>query len=254
MEDNQLYNEEEIVKILKNASQIQTQEELSIKKEGISKKELFEIAEEIGIDKNSLEEAILKNEFSEKTPFYNWLKGTSTIHLTNIIDGEVSKKNWDELMPEIRNLLHSMGQDSIQKKSFEWNSQVKDIGYKHISLAPYKGKTKIRFSSGWKGLTFIVSFFSFLIPFMITSISFDGSTVPFAIVALIASIVGTGGIMTTRLYLKSYFEKQLRLFKNISKKLEEKLSKSNSEQRIVIEDDTYNSENELKTPSTKTQS
>lgn len=254
MKDDQLYNEEEIVKLLRNASQIQTQKELKTKKEGVSKKELFEIAEEIGIDSNSLQEAILKNNFYKRTPSFHWFKGTSNIQLTNIINGEVSNENWDELVPEVRKLLHNIGQDSVQKKSFEWKIHVKDISYKHISLAPYKSKTKIQFNSGWKGLTFIISFFSFLIPFMITSISFAEFNLPLILIALIASIVGLGGIMTTRLYLKSYFEKQIRVFKNISKALEKKLTLSNSEKRIVIENDVYNSKDELKTSSSKTRS
>lgn len=246
MDKDSIFSKKEIGEILSKASEIQNRKDLSGDKEGLSKKELLEIAREVGVDEGSIHEALQNIQNPESNAPFNWIRGTSKIQMITTIDKEISSDDWEEIILEIRKVTGGIGKASEVGKSFEWEQSIKDIGYKHLSLSPKDGKTKVQYINSWSGIKFIVSFFSFLIPFMITAISQDGSSNTILLSSILATLGGLAGLSASRIFLKIYFDRQKERAASLTSAISTKFSKStNSDSpKISLEEDVYDSENE----------
>lgn len=235
MDQKRTFSKEEISKILARASKIQTRKDLYGDEQGLTEEELMHIAEEVGIDKESLFEAIQSADVPEMDSDFNWITATSKIQDIHIVDGEISEENWENVVLDIRRATSGIGKINNVGKSFEWEQRLREIGYRHISLTPQDGRTKIQFVSNWRGLKITSSFFSFLAGMAITGIFMDGSNLPDIIFFLLPLLGGFGALGIGRLYLKNYFEKQKAQFRQIIKSIGKQLRNSN-ESEIVIEE------------------
>lgn len=245
MPENRTFNKEEIRIILNRASEIQTQKDLYGDKEGLSEAELLEVANEVGIDKSSLLEALNKLNETEFNDTFNWLKGTSRLQRINYADGEINEKLWDEVIQEIRKINGGIGKISHVGSTYEWEQRMQEIGYKHISFTPQKGKTKIQYVSSWAPLRFLILFMGSFLFGVLMLIALKGIGIPKSTAVLFSPIGGLIGFSTGMIYLKSRFEKEKRRLKNIINSVSKKINDL-SNPSIVIEDEILddNSENE----------
>lgn len=251
MDKDPVFSKKEISTILAKASEIQTQKDIYGDKEGLSKKELIGIAKEVGVDENSILEALQSIQNPESNAPFNWLRGTSKVQTITTIDRELTSDDWEEIILEIRRVTGGIGKTSEMGKSFEWEQNIKDIGYKHLSLSPKDGKTKIQFVSSWSGVKFIVSFFSFLIPFMITAISQDGSSNTILFSSILAMLGGLTGLGASRVFLKLYFDNQKERANSLISVISTKFKNTSGSSKITIEEDAYNSVDKLSNSSIK---
>ncbi len=239
---SELYSKKEISSILSKASEIQQRKDLYGDRDGLTESELVELAAEVGIDRDSLLEALENVKLPNSKNEFNWFKGTAAVQDIQLMEGEVSKENWDRVIREIRRTTGGVGESSKQGDSFEWVQRFKEIGFRHISLTPEKGKTKIQYVYKWNGLKFMSGFFSFMFAFAIAVIAFENSTFPKALSLPISFAVGGIGSYLNRFFLKSYFERKKATMHRVMNGIRAELKKQ-SGSRIVIEDqDIYDSE------------
>ena len=158
------FNKKEISQILRKASEIQTNKELYGDRDGLTSEELINLAAEVGIDETSVLEAIEGRDIEKFNNHFSWWKGTTKIQTIELVDGEISPEIWDDIIREIRRVVGGIGKDMHTRTSFEWEQRMKDIGYRHISLTPQNGKTRIQYVYNWRGIRFISAFFGFIIP------------------------------------------------------------------------------------------
>lgn len=215
MDSKRTFSKEEISKIFAKASKIQTQKDLYGDEQGLTQEELLRVAEEVGIDKDSLIEAIHSPDVPELDSEFNWITATSHIQDVQIVNGEITEESWEKVVQDIRRVTGGIGKLNTVGKSFEWEQRLKEIGYKHISLTPENGTTKIQFVSNWKGLKFLSTFLSFLAGAAITGIALDGTNFADIVYFLLPLLGGSIALGIGRFYLKSYFKKQKSIFKNI---------------------------------------
>lgn len=242
MSNNHIYTQKEISKILSKASEIQQRKDLYGDKDGLTEKELVELAAEVGIDKDSLLEALENVKLPNVTNEFNWLKGTVTVQDIQLMDGEVTDENWDQIIREIRRTTGGVGESSKHGNSFEWMQRFKEIGFRHISFTPEKGKTKVQYAYKWTGLKFMTGFFSFMFAFAIAVLTLENSTLPEALSIPISLAVGGIGSFLNRLYLKPYFERKKATMYRVMDGIRAELKKQ-SGSRIIIEDQKlYDSE------------
>ncbi len=244
-----IFSKQEVSDILRKASEIQTQKDLYGDREGLSRQELEQLAKEVGIDPDSLQKAIQSKDSVEFKDSFNWISGTSKIQDVAVVEGEVSKENWDEIIREIRKVIGGIGKDSYQRNSFEWEQRLKEIGYRHISLTPKDGQTTIQYVYSWRGIRFMSNMFGFMIPSMFAVGSFADSGYPLLAFILIGTIAGLAGVLATRLFLKPYFEKQKLLMKQTIDVISKKLMPSTASS-IVIEEGAYEDSDTLSSQST----
>ena len=53
-----------------------------------------------------------------------------------IIYGEISDDTWEEMVLVVRRTLHGIGEKSKQGRTFGWQQQFKNMGFRHISFTP----------------------------------------------------------------------------------------------------------------------
>lgn len=241
MNPKRTYSKEEISKILARASKIQTRKDLYGDSQGLTKEELKHIAEEVGIDKDSLLEAIQTSELPAFDSNFNWITATSKVQDVQLVDGEISEEEWEDVVQEIRRVTGGIGKPNKVGRSFEWEQRLKEVGYKHISLTPQNGSTKIQFVSNWRGLKIISTFLPFILGFALSSIFLDGSTLPEMTRILIALFGASLGLGLGRIYLKNYFEKQKSQFLGIVSAINKRLA-PNSPPEVSIDEPNHQQE------------
>lgn len=79
MDNNRTFSKEEISKILAKASKIQAGKDLYGDQPGLTEEELVHIAEEVGIDRDSLLEAIQSPDMPELDSTFNWITASHKI-------------------------------------------------------------------------------------------------------------------------------------------------------------------------------
>lgn len=235
MENKRIYSKEEISKILTKASKIQARKELYGDQQGLTEDELLHIAEEVGIDKDSLQEAIRTSDMPELDSDFNWITASHKIQEVHIVPGEVDENTWEEIVLEIRRITGGIGKINKVGKSFEWEQRRREIGYRHISLTPNEHNTKIQFVSNWRQLMITSGFLSFIAGATITGIFLDGTSYPDIVYFLLPMLGGFGALGVGRFYLKSYFEKQKTQFIEIIKSIGKRVGTS-MEPEISLED------------------
>ncbi len=236
---NQVFSKQEISDILKKASEIQTQKDLYGDKEGLSKEELIALAKEVGIDQESLLQAINQKDIPVIENEFNWVKGTVSVQDIQVFDGEVNKDNWDQVIREIRRTTGGIGETNIQGNTFEWMQRFKEIGTRHISLTSEHGKTRVQYVYKWNGLKFMTGFFGAMFMFAFIFISLDGSGLSERLAALFSFLAGGFGWYLNRLFLKPQFERNKKTMKRVIDGLKKELSKSSSPSITIEDSDVY---------------
>lgn len=247
--DKKIYSKKEISKILNKASEIQTQKDLYGDREGLNEQELIDLAKEVGIDKSSLLEALEKvNEPNLDKPF-NWIKGSSKVQQITSVNGEISEEHWDEVVQEIRKINGGIGKLIKTNSSFEWEQRMQEIGYKHISFTPQKGKTKIQYISSWAPLRFLILFMSFFLTGVLALIFLKGIGIPKYMAVLFSPIGGLFGYSAGIIFLKARFEKEKTKLKNIVNAVSKKIQNLKISTFEIEEEEFESDQNSSSSPS-----
>ena len=241
MNNSRTYSKEEISKILAKASKIQTRKDLYGDEQGLTEEELLHVAEEVGIDRDSLIEAIHSSDVTELDSDFNWIKATSRIQDVQFVNGEITEESWEKVVQDIRRVTGGIGKLNTVGKSFEWEQRIKEVGYKHISLTPKDGSTKIQFISNWKGIKILATIMPFLAGVGITGIFLDGTNFVDIVYFILPLLGGFLGLGIGRVYLKNYFERQKSTFKKIISSISKTLNPKH-EPQIVIDERESNEE------------
>lgn len=144
------YNDKEVARIIKQASELQQSDAPGESASGLSLAELEQIAREAGIDPAMVRRAAvdLDAQVSVGRPS-RFLGAPSSLALERTIDGEVSPDEYDALVAEIQRAVGGMGSASLLGRSLQWTSAG---GGRHrvstrtvqVTVAPKNGRTTIR--------------------------------------------------------------------------------------------------------------
>ncbi|MFD2533370.1 hypothetical protein [Gracilimonas halophila] len=233
MSHSKTYTKKEISKVLTKASEIQTAKDLFDDQEGLTEEELIHVAEEVGISRQVLLEAlhsIDEPDLNEQT--YNLIKGTSRIQDVSTVKGEITDEQWEELVLEIRKVTGGIGKINKTGKTYEWEQRKSDFGYKHFSFTPKNGETKIQMVSSWGPFKTLASFLSFFFGFVVALIPFKEISGK-QLALMIAPFFGLGGFAMSRFFLKSYFQKQKTQLTKLTNVLSKKIQSFGASQNSI---------------------
>lgn len=251
MDNNHIFTKKEISKILTKASEIQTQKDLYGDKDGLTEQEIVELANEVGIDKTSLFEAINTFDEPELDQNFKWTKITSKIQDVAYVDGEVSSELWEDVIHEIRKVTGGIGKSAQAGKSFEWE-QRGETGYRHISLTPEKGKTKIQYVHNWTAMKIAFLFLPAFLGSVFMLIALKGIGFPKTTAAMYAPLGGliafTGGLT----FMKYYFNREKNRLKNMISAISKKITSSNASSITIEDEEVYADQNESTKSGSKT--
>lgn len=221
------YSKKQISEILNKASEIQTRKDLYGDNQTLTEAELIHIANEVGIDKDSLFEAIEAVRHPGPDSSFDWLKGTSRVQDSVLTEGEVTDENWDDMVREIRRVTGGIGKNGKTAKTFEWEQRRREMGYRHISLTRENGKTRIQYVYNWNSLKFMITFMSIFFGWFGALMLLEG--LGFLPKGLNMITALGGGLLTfgiSRVYLKNYFETQKEMLGDLVNSLSRKLRSS----------------------------
>lgn len=251
MDNNHIYTKKEISKILTKASEIQTQKDLYGDRDGLTEQEIVELANEVGIDKTSLFEAIHTFDEPEFDQNFKWSKVTSKIQDVAYVNGEISAELWEDVVQEIRKVTGGIGKSAQAGKSFEWE-QRREVGYKHISLTPEKGKTKIQYVHNWTALKIPFLFLPAFFGAVFILVAFKGLGMPKStsiMFAPLGSLVAfTGGLA----FMKYYFNREKNRLKSMIGAISKKISSSNAPAITIEDEEVYTNQKESTNSGSKT--
>lgn len=243
MNNDNIYSKKEISKILSKATEIQTQKDLYGDKDGLDEKELIALAKEVGIDQNSLLEALEKYDEPDLDKPFQWTKASSKVQQIVTVNGEVNESNWEEVVQEIRKVNGGIGKLHKTGSSFEWEQRMQEIGYKHISFTPQNGKTKIQYVSSWSPLRFLILFMGTFFVSVGVLVFLKGIGLPKNTAILFTPLGAVLGFSTGLLFLKSRFQKEKKRLNKIIDAVSKKVRSINSSANTInIEnEDIYDS-------------
>ncbi|GAB5408682.1 MAG: hypothetical protein BalsKO_10470 [Balneolaceae bacterium] len=245
MSTQKTYSKKEISRILRKASEIQTQKDLYGDKEGLDREELVSLAKEVGIDESSLLEALYKYNDQDLETSFNWLRGTARIQKITNVENEITDEIWDEVVQEIRKINGGIGKLIRTNQSFEWEQRMREIGYKHISFTPKKGSTKIQYVSSWAPLRFMTLFMSTFMFGVLSLIFFKGIGFPKEIAVLFTPVGGIIGFSSGILFLKAKFEKEKNKLVSIINAVSGKIRSIKNPEIKIESEDVYTNDSNL---------
>lgn len=246
MGNNHIYTKKEISKILKRASEIQTRKDLYGDKDGLSEHEILELANEVGIDKASLLEAIHIHDKPDFDQEFKWSKVTSKLQEVTYVDVEMSSEQWEDVVQEIRKVTGGIGKSAKTGKSFEWEQRRGEFGYKHISLTPKDGKTKIQYVHNWTAMKIPLLFMPAFLGSVFMLVTLKGIGFPKSTAVMFATLGGmvafSGGIM----YMKYYFSREKRRLNNMIRTISKKITSFGGAKISIEDEDVYDDTYETK--------
>lgn len=247
MNMDQTYSRKEIQSILKKASEIQTQKDLYGDREGLSHQELLELAKEVGIDRESMEAALEDMEVNKLTGQYNWFSGTSSIQSITSVDAEFDTEHWEEVVQEIRKVTGGIGKITQNNSSYEWEQRRSDIGYKHLTLTPKNGKTRLQMVSSWNALRTMAGFMGSFIGAILILVIFKEAFSK-QIGLMFAPAGGFAGFLLSRVFLKAYYVKQKQQVSRLIQGLSKKIKSLNKHTLDIEEKDIYEHNIQISSP------
>ncbi len=223
MSNSKTYTKKEFSRILSKASEIQTNKDLYGDQDGLTEEELIHVAEEVGITREALAEALQsidEPDLDEQT--YSLVEGTSRIQNSATVHTEFTDEQWEDLVLEIRKVTGGIGKIRKTGNTYEWEQRKSDFGYKHFSFTPKNGSTKIQMVSSWGSFKGIIGFLSFFFAFIVALIAFKEISGK-QLALMIAPFAGLGGFAMSRFFLKSYYRKQKEQLNRLTQSLTKKI-------------------------------
>ena len=239
MSAHKKFTKQEISKILAKASEIQLSGESGSDDgsfgEGISKEELLQIAQEVGISQTVLENAInqVENQVDKQ---FNWLIGNSELQASIILDGEATDLQVDQVIPELNTFTGQKGTLEKVGNSYDWEQKDNDPeSIRRITIIPKNGKTKVMQYVNWNELRFLGLGLSALLGsialmILLKSLGLPKSTyIPFSPLGGLVSYFGfMGG-------LKYVFNRQKKKFETIMQLVTDSLERP-AQHRINLDE------------------
>lgn len=244
MADSRFFSKKEISEILTKASEIQmAKDHQEIKNNGLSKEELLNIAEEVGISREHLESAI-RNYEAKTTESFNWLIGSSELKTTTVIDNSVSELQLDQLFPELNAFTGLKGEVEQIGDSYDWEQTENGFeSIRRITVLPQNDKTKITHYVNWNDLRFLGLPLSTVMGVIAMMILLKSLGLPKSIFIPLSAVGGVFGYFGFMAGLKFYFNKQKQKFESVMKLIEDVLHRP-AQHRIEMQEQYQPSEND----------
>ncbi|MDR9415093.1 MAG: hypothetical protein RI564_02330 [Gracilimonas sp.] len=240
MANERTYNRDQINRIL-SETLMRQKKQPNDDNEGLTEEELMHIADEVGLDRKALKETLLN--FNDHAPVStgNFLTGNSRLNHIEVLSGEINDEIWDDVQIKLRGAIGGLGVPKKTENAYELEQVVEEIGYKHLSLIPKDGNTRIEYSEEWPALKILVLIISFMMVAGLTLITLKELGFAKLITILFAPFGGLVGIGAGLGFLKYYYSSKKSKLKKILKIVSDKLNSANSLE-ITIEKDAYNAD------------
>lgn len=244
MADSRFFSKKEISEILTKASEIQmAKDHHEMKNKGLTKDELLNIADEVGISREHLESAI-RNYETKSTASFNWLIGSSELKATTVINNNVNELQLDQLFPELNAFTGLKGEVEQIGDSYDWEQTENGFeSIRRVTVLPQNDTTKITHYVNWNDLRFLGLPLATIMAAIALMILLKSIGLPKSTYLPLSTIGGVFGYFGFMAGLKFYFTKQKQKFESIMKLIEDVLYRP-AQHRIEMQEQYHSNENE----------
>ena len=115
------YSEKETAKILRKAAEIQSRRGTEVgPPEGISAEELQRIGAEVGLDEDSIREALFAAEEDNDDAQTRWLGAPPSYEIERVFEGRLSPEQWQALVGELNSTYHQSIEGVVNGAVHTW--------------------------------------------------------------------------------------------------------------------------------------
>ena len=234
MSDQESFSKEDVGKIFSEASRIQVEKDLGLNQKGLNVDDLIQVASELGIDPDSLLQAI-SNKNYELDQEYSWLKGTAEIQQIFTIDGQFKEEHLSSIIRELKMITGKKGTTHTTGTTFEWSNEENEVGHIHVALSNNGEKAQLQMLSSWKSLKLLGNVLSVMAGSLLILISFKELYWK-ELAMLVAPLGGLLGFTINRFFMNRYFKKQKIRLKKIAQAVRAIITPAQSPSIFVDED------------------
>jgi hypothetical protein len=144
MSSERLYTEKEISAILQRSGELHA-EQGKTETQGLTLRELQQIAAEVGISADAVASAA--NELEQAghpKQGASWAGFPTKLEFDRIVQGEISEEMWPEVAAALNDTFGVVGVSGQVGRMMEWTYSDRKTSQLQVSLIPKDGQTKIR--------------------------------------------------------------------------------------------------------------
>jgi hypothetical protein len=214
-----LYGDKDIGRIIKRAAELQEKAGRGDQTgAGVSIAELEQIARDLGIDPSHVRQAASELSGGEEGSSGFSLFGQSLIEARRRAKGNMSERDWELMVQEIRRVLGSTGETGKLGQALEWKTGDKELVSYQVTASPREGETELQIVSRRDGVTFLTYFVVGLVGLFGATAIAAPFTNP---VDWLAATGAFGGLMgAARLLVGRWSKSQVRILDRLMDKLE----------------------------------
>jgi len=212
------FNREEISRILKIAAELDHREQQE--EESLSRSELLNLADEVGIDPNHIETAIQQlrdHEFEPQHP--SFIEENFSFRDTMVLDGLITDELWEDIVTEIRRINGGIGKTSKLGNTYEWEQRKKNTGYLQISITPKEEVSRLRLNASYRYYANFLGLIGGLIGFTAFSVLGNSLFTAHALELLTGGFGAFAGWGCSRLYVRSWMRRKRQTLQSLSHQL-----------------------------------
>jgi hypothetical protein len=214
-----LYSDKDIGRIIKRAAELQEKAGRGDQTgAGVSIAELEQIARDLGIDPSHVRQAASELTGGVEGGSGFSLFGQTLIEARRRAKGDMSERDWELMVQEIRRVLGLTGETGRLGQALEWKTGDKELISYQVTASPREAETEIQIVSRRDG----VSFLTYFVVGLFGILGAVGIAAPFT--SPLEWLAGTavfGGLMTTaRLLLGRASRSRVRELERLMDKLE----------------------------------
>ncbi len=151
------YDDDEVARILKRATEIRRDQRLpvpSLQDEGLTLRELEEIAAEAGIDVAHLRQAALEVDTGADHlgPMERFVGGPLTVVHEAVVEGELDEEGFEAVLADLQKGLGEFGVPSLMARTLTWkNEPTKNGGRSTMAtISSREGRTTLRIEESYQ--------------------------------------------------------------------------------------------------------
>lgn len=225
-----LYTEKEIGALFKRATEIQENAHESFS-QGLSLKEIEDIAREIGIDPKFVRSAASELEHQmvaeQRSSFFG---APFMIEQKRVIRGEINDEEWEELVRQIRHVTGSAGRTTRVGQTRQWHRSVKDMSTTleetHLQVVSQNNRSTIEIRKYFKGGAYVAYLMGLVISGTVAGIYLDGSGYTELVNTGVVLTSMSGGFAAARFAIMSWTERQRRKIHGLMNRIQDQVAGS----------------------------
>lgn len=220
LESRRIYSDTEISRIIKRAAELQQETgRRDAGGRGISIAELEQMALELGLDPAHIRQAVAELGSGDDSHSKFSLLGRTLIEARRLAKGEMSEREWEKMVQEVRRTFGFTGETGKLGQALEWKTSDRELVRYQVTASPRDEGTDIQIVSRRDSAAFLIYFISVVFG-LSSALAVAAPSFSNPVELLAAGGILAGALTTARLLLAGWTRTQKRMINRLIARLE----------------------------------